>query len=159
MKTWYLVLLKPGKGNALKAKEKLESMGVITFYPLLHRKQMRKDKRNTMRTVSQPLFPGYMFLCFDNSDNFFPKVEYCEGVICFVRFGNGPAIIRDSVMQNIIAACFKLGVENVDVVEGYVEIMESNTVNSYGERILSVINEPDSSLKSIKLVAMIHEIS
>ncbi|ECS3033338.1 hypothetical protein A3Y79_25155, partial [Salmonella enterica subsp. enterica serovar Typhimurium] len=27
-------------------------------------------------------------------------------------------------MENIIAACFKLGVENVDVMEGYVEIME-----------------------------------
>ncbi|EBV8820873.1 hypothetical protein AUA01_25385, partial [Salmonella enterica subsp. enterica serovar Typhimurium var. 5-] len=52
-------------------------------------------------------------------------------------------------MENIIAACFKLGVENVDVMEGYVEIMEGNTVNSYDERILSVINEPDSSLKSM----------
>ncbi|EAN6722466.1 hypothetical protein MPS54_004638, partial [Salmonella enterica] len=157
MKTWYLVLLKPGKGKALKAKEKLENMGVITFYPLLHRKQMRKDRNNTMRAISQPLFPGYMFLCFDSSGNLFHKVECCEGVICFVRFGNGPAIIRDSVMENIIAACFKLGVENVDVMEGYVEIMEGNTVNSYDERILSVINEPDSSLKSMKLVAMIHE--
>ncbi|ECA3910132.1 hypothetical protein EKK93_24840, partial [Salmonella enterica subsp. enterica serovar Typhimurium] len=29
-------------------------------------------------------------------------------------------------MENIIAACFKLGVENVDVMEGYVEIMEGN---------------------------------
>ncbi|EEI9261156.1 hypothetical protein BCO74_004994 [Salmonella enterica subsp. enterica serovar Typhimurium var. 5-] len=62
-------------------------------------------------------------------------------------------------MENIIAACFKLGVENVDVMEGYVEIVEGNTVNSYDERILSVINEPDSSLKSMKLVAMIHEMS
>lgn len=52
-----------------------------------------------------------------------------------------------------------MGVENVDVMEGYVEIMEGNTVNSYDERILSVINEPDSSLKSMKLVAMIHEMS
>ncbi|EFQ8846640.1 hypothetical protein H1K98_004994, partial [Salmonella enterica] len=77
MKKWYLVLLKPGKGNALKAKEKLESMGVITFYPLLHIKKMRKDRRNTMRTVSQPLFPGYMFLCFYSSDNLFSKVECC----------------------------------------------------------------------------------
>ncbi|EBO0648466.1 hypothetical protein FBQ56_24280, partial [Salmonella enterica subsp. enterica serovar Infantis] len=111
MKTWYLVLLKPGKGKALKAKEKLESMGVITFYPLLHRKQMRKDRNNTMRAISQPLFPGYMFLCFDSSGNLFHKVECCEGVICFVRFGNGPAIIRDSVMENIIAACFKLGLK------------------------------------------------
>ncbi|EDG0904162.1 hypothetical protein B6C32_23700 [Salmonella enterica subsp. enterica serovar Typhimurium] len=84
---------------------------MITFYPLLHRKQMRKDRNNTMRAISQPLFPGYMFLCFDSSGNLFHKVECCEGVICFVRFGNGPAIIRDSVMENIIAACFKLGVE------------------------------------------------
>ncbi|EBM3803537.1 hypothetical protein FXQ12_23990 [Salmonella enterica] len=159
MKKWYLVLLKPGKGNALKAKEKLESMGVITFYPLLHIKKMRKDRRNTMRTVSQPLFPGYMFLCFYSSDNLFSKVECCEGVICFVRFGNGPVIIRDSVMGNIIAACFKLKIENVDVVESNVEIMEGNTFNSYDERIFSVINEPDSSLKSMKLVAMIHEMS
>ncbi|AGR58911.1 hypothetical protein A464_1726 [Salmonella bongori N268-08] len=62
-------------------------------------------------------------------------------------------------MGNIIATCFKLGVENVDVVEGNVEIMEGNTVDTYGERILSVINEPNSSLKSMKLVAMINEMS
>lgn len=159
MKKWYLVLLKPGKGNALKAKQKLENMGVITFYPLLHKKQMRKDRHNTMRIVSQPLFPGYIFLYFDSNGGLFSKIECCEGVICFIRFGNGPATIRDSVMGNIIATCFKLGVENVDVVEGNVEIMEGNTVDTYGERILSVINEPNSSLKSMKLVAMINEMS
>ncbi|WP_406842055.1 transcription termination/antitermination protein NusG [Salmonella enterica] len=49
---------------------------------------MRKDRNNTMRAISQPLFPGYMFLCFDSSGNLFHKVECCEGVICFVRFGN-----------------------------------------------------------------------
>lgn len=56
------------------------------------------------------------------------------------------------VIENIIAACFKLRVENVDIVEG-------NAVNSYDERILSVINEPDSSLKSVTFVAMIHEMN
>ncbi|UOY24680.1 hypothetical protein [Salmonella enterica] len=46
MKTWYLVLLKPGKGKALKAKEKLESMGdELRFILWLHRKQMRKDRK------------------------------------------------------------------------------------------------------------------
>ncbi|HBZ9867654.1 TPA: hypothetical protein MND73_004620 [Salmonella enterica subsp. houtenae] len=142
MKAWYLVLLKPGKGKALKAKEKLERMGVITFYHLLHRKQMIKDRNNMMRAVSQLLFPGCIFLCFDSSGNLFNKVECCEGVIFLVRFGNGPEIIRNSVMVSISAVCFKFGGENIDVVEGYVEIMEGNAVSSYDERILSVINEP-----------------
>ncbi|EBS4566201.1 TPA: hypothetical protein JEL57_004160 [Salmonella enterica subsp. enterica serovar Casablanca] len=159
MKKWYLVLLKSGKVNALKAKEKLESMGISTFYPLLYRKQMRKDRRNTLRTVSQPLFPGYIFLNFDSAGGLFSKIECCEGVICFVRFGNGPTIIRDSVMEGIIATCFKLGVESVDIVESNIEVMEGNIVNAYDERILSIINEPSSSLKSMKLVSMIHEMS
>ncbi|ECI7828981.1 hypothetical protein E1L19_24010 [Salmonella enterica subsp. enterica] len=159
MKKWYLVLLKSGKVNALKAKEKLESMGISTFYPLLYRKQMRKDRRNTLRTVSQPLFPGYIFLNFDSAGDLFSKIESCEGVICFVRFGNGPTIIRDSVMEGIIATCFKLGVERVNIVESNIEVMEGNIVNAYDERILSIINEPSSSLKSMKLVAMINEMS
>ncbi|MGS9467085.1 transcription termination/antitermination NusG family protein, partial [Salmonella enterica subsp. enterica serovar Infantis] len=61
MKTWYLVLIKPGKGKALKAKEKLESIGVITLYPLLHRKQLRKERNKTIIDISQPIFTGYIF--------------------------------------------------------------------------------------------------
>ncbi len=79
MEGWYLAALKPGKDNIFKAQMMLERRNIMAFSPLMFSFRPRADRPGQQKKVIEPLFPGYMFVCFDPEIFHSSKVESCPG--------------------------------------------------------------------------------
>lgn len=92
---WYAVRTKPHQESV--AETNLLRQGIETFYPRL---QERRLIRRKLRTVSAPLFPGYLFAKFDAAKDY-RSVLYSRGVRDVVAFGPSPAIVDESMIDAI----------------------------------------------------------
>lgn len=80
------------------ALENLNRQGFNTYLPRL---LIRKHVRNQWRTLSEPLFPGYMFLLVDPSVVSLSPVRSTLGVTGLVTFGHQLIPIPDDVISFI----------------------------------------------------------
>ncbi|HIK58859.1 MAG TPA: transcriptional activator RfaH [Nitrospinaceae bacterium] len=103
---WYVVNTKPRQENF--AVSNLIRLGVETYSPQIKRSKIVRRRRTT---IISPLFPRYIFACFDLSSQH-RSVKYAHGVIDIVVFGMEPAIIDEAMIESIKARS----------VEGFVRI-------------------------------------
>lgn len=91
MNHWYVLRSKPRQ--ELRAVENLERQGFFVYCPMLEKK----------RAKSEPLFPRYLFLQHNGSqENFeFGSVRSTRGVMTFVRFGHDIARLPDELIDDI----------------------------------------------------------
>ena len=92
---WYPVHTKPRQERL--ASLNLAHVGIETFLPLM---KERKRIRRAEETVTEPLFPGYLFAKFDPIDHF-RTVKYARGVRNIVTIGMAPAIVDEQVIASI----------------------------------------------------------
>jgi transcriptional antiterminator RfaH len=92
---WYAVNTKPHQEYL--AELMLQRLGVETFCPQLKHSKLIGQKR---QTVTDPLFPGYIFVRF-NLDTQYRAVNYAQGVRNVVAFGHHPAIVNDGLIESI----------------------------------------------------------
>ncbi len=93
---WYCVHTRPLKEN--QASAHLEKrLGLETYSPRLIQ---QRTIRRVRRSVVSPLFPRYLFCRFDLTNNF-RAVRYAPDVIDVVRFGEGPAIVNDTLIEQL----------------------------------------------------------
>lgn len=92
---WYAVNTKPHQEDL--AELTLQRLGVETFCP-----QLKQNKAIGQRrlTVTDPLFPGYLFARFD-LDTHYRAVNYARGVRKVVSFGPDPAIVDADMIETI----------------------------------------------------------
>lgn len=107
---WYLACHKTGKQNALKAQMFLSQIGVTTFIPQMCYHEPRTDRPEAFKKKIEPLFPGYLFLCFDYNEVHTSKIERCPGMSYLVRFGDVIQPIHDStvdmIMKLTLSVCY-----------------------------------------------------
>jgi transcriptional antiterminator RfaH len=90
-KNWYLVFTKPRQEQ--KADHHLREQAFETYLPYCRAQRVRGGRRVA---VSEPLFPGYLFIRLDTcSDNWAP-IRSTPGVSRLVRFGPAPAPVPDA---------------------------------------------------------------
>lgn len=92
--TWFVLKTKPKQEQ--RAKQNLENQAARTYLPMLSRERIQRNKRVT---VSEPLFPGYIFAQFPSDQTLLHKVRSTFGVINFVKFGQNLAQMNDADMQ------------------------------------------------------------
>lgn len=92
---WYAIHTKPLQERL--ASSNLRSVGVETFLPCL---KQRKRIRRVETTVTNPLFPGYLFAKFDLTEHF-RAVTYARGVRKIVAFGAAPAAVDEQIIASI----------------------------------------------------------
>ena len=96
---WYVVSTKPHQEK--HAELHIKQCNIECFLPLL---KERKTIRRMHKTVSEPLFPGYLFARFD-LDKHGRAVSYARGVSKIVEFGSGPVeldvIIIDAIKERL----------------------------------------------------------
>ena len=97
---WYCLHTKPGREDYVSSFLQ-ETLYLPTFYPRLRR---TKVIRRVRRTVTQPLFPRYLFCRFDPGYQF-RAVRYAPEVLDVVRFGEDPAIVDDSIISELRSWC------------------------------------------------------
>ncbi len=82
MQSWYLLYCK--RGQLQRAQEHLERQAVNCLTPMITLEKIVRGKRTT---VSEPLFPNYMFVEFDPEVIHTTTINATRGVSHFVRFG------------------------------------------------------------------------
>jgi transcriptional antiterminator RfaH len=91
---WYLLQCKPRQN--FRAEKHLLNQGFTCYQPVVQTERIQQGKR---RDVSEPLFPGYLFirLCSVN-DNWGP-IRSTRGVTRMVGFNGHPYPVPDTVID------------------------------------------------------------
>ena len=77
-KKWFLLNFKPNSHH--KAVRNLNQQGFETFLPLNNFTSRRNSR---FINVTKPLFPGYMFVAFDNANTQWSKIlELFPCIVC-----------------------------------------------------------------------------
>ena len=96
MQAWYLLYCK--RGQLQRAQEHLERQSVNCLTPVITLEKMQRGRRTT---VSEPLFPNYLFVEFDPEVIHTTTISATRGVSHFVRFGAHPARVPSSVIHQL----------------------------------------------------------
>jgi transcriptional antiterminator RfaH len=98
MKHWYAVYTQPR--NESLASAHLARQGFDVFCP---RYLKRRSHARRIEKVPAALFPRYMFVAFDAMAAGWRAIRSTRGVIDLVRIGDDPAVVPDTVIDNIKA--------------------------------------------------------
>ena len=107
MLNWYLVHSKPRQ--ELCSLENLERQGFECFLPLI---AVEKLRRKLIVVVQEPLFPRYLFIRLDASQEgrSWNPIRSATGVSRLVSFGQVPAKLDDLLVDTIRASVADVGV-------------------------------------------------
>src|SRR5712672_2759104 len=107
---WYLAHIRPNSER--KAEFHLNAQGFVTFLP-----QITKTIRHARRlaTVRRPLFPGYLFVRFDVTQDQWLSVNGTIGVARLVMQDGRPAAVPIGIVENLLAHSDGDGVTRLDI--------------------------------------------
>ena len=93
---WYCVHTRPRKEDQV-AFYLRETLGLDTYLPCL---TIQKKFRRIRRVITNPLFPRYLFCRMEISTDY-RAVRYAPEVIDVVKFGEDPAIVGESMIDDL----------------------------------------------------------
>lgn len=93
---WYVVQCKAGE--SFRAAENLANQNFHVFHPVLERKRRRGGK---LATVSEPMFPFYLFIRLDQISSNWRPIRSTRGVLRVVSFGYVPAPVPDALIEQL----------------------------------------------------------
>ena len=132
MQAWYLLYCK--RGQLQRAQEHLERQSVNCLTPVITLEKMQRGRRTT---VSEPLFPNYLFVEFDPEVIHTTTISATRGVSHFVRFGAHPARVPSSVIHH--------AGDSVVITEGAFEGLQA------------IFAEPDGEARSMLLLNLLNK--
>ena len=93
---WYLVQSKPNQEEL--AQENLDRQGYHTYLP---RTPVRRKKGGRVTRVIAPMFPRYLFIALNQTDDNWAPIRSTIGVSTLVRFGMLPARVPTQLVDNL----------------------------------------------------------
>lgn len=96
MKHWYVVECKTGQED--RATENLLRLMYETYYPMIQQEVMRRGQVVITRA---PLFPNYVFVRFDHSEQSASVINNTFGVRKLITFGDVLVPLADDLINRI----------------------------------------------------------
>jgi transcriptional antiterminator RfaH len=96
MSQWYVIQSKPREER--RALENLERQSFSCYLPMLAAAKLRKG---ALRSIQEPLFPGYFFISLDRLTDDWHSICSTRGVIRLVRFREYPVPLPDAIVEGI----------------------------------------------------------
>ena len=93
---WYVVATKPRQEAV--AQDHLMRQGYSTFLPTL---RLRKRQRGKWQEVTEPTFPGYVFVGLEPGSDDMAPIRSTQGCRGLVRFGQQPAMVPEQIMKTL----------------------------------------------------------
>jgi len=90
---WYLVYTKPRQEKT--ARENLVRQDYQLYLPQIWNKPKNKPRQ------AVPMFPRYLFIHLDKTNDNWGPIRSTPGVVSLVRFGMTPTVVPDRVVQMI----------------------------------------------------------
>ena len=103
---WFAVQSKPRQEST--AKEQLQRQGYTAYLPMM---TVRKRRRAAWTTSVEPLFPRYLFVNANISEQSLAPIRSTVGVSGLVRFGNVLRPVPDAVVHYLQQAETAQGAE------------------------------------------------
>lgn len=100
---WYVIQCKAGE--SFRAAEHLTNQGYEVLHPVIERKRRRRGK---LALVCEPLFPFYLFIQLDKIVSNWRPIRSTRGVLRIVSFGNVPAAVPDTLVEQLMHGSNKL---------------------------------------------------
>ncbi len=94
LRAWYVVATKPRQEAV--AQEHLIRQGYSTLLPTLHFKKRRRGK---WQQVTEPTFPGYVFVGLEPGTDDMAPIRSTQGCRDLVRFGQQPAVVPEDIVK------------------------------------------------------------
>lgn len=94
---WYVVQCRANQN--FRAQENLENQGFTCFQPRLRVEKLRAGRRDQ---CIEPLFPGYLFVQFEEYGPSWHTVRSTRGVSRVVAFGDQPASVPTEVIDALM---------------------------------------------------------
>ncbi len=85
----------------------LHGLGVEAYAPCRLTMRPRTDRPSPVK-IERPLFPGYLFVRFDEYQIHFSTITALSSVNGFVRFDSWPCLVSDSVVEELKASLLLL---------------------------------------------------
>ncbi|MBP2169241.1 transcriptional antiterminator RfaH [Erwinia toletana] len=148
MESWYLLYCK--RGQLLRAKEHLERQSVHCLSPMIALEKIVRGKRTT---VSEPLFPNYLFIEFDPEAIHTTTISATRGVSHFVRFGTLPATVPENVIQILQTETPENMVDPETPQPGDEVLIIDGTF----EGLKAIFTEPDGEARSMLLLNLLNK--
>ena len=105
LKSWVIVQIKP---NSYKVAERnLRQQKFELFLPY---EEHTKYKNGQYILTKRPLFPGYMFVAFEEGSMLWHKINSTYGVSKLLTIFNEPYIVPNTLIAAIMARCNHAGV-------------------------------------------------
>lgn len=146
---WYVIQCKGGE--SFRAAEHLANQGYEVFHPVLSCQRKRQGK---LVTVTEPLFPYYLFICLDQLVSNWRPIRSTRGVLRLLTFGDRPIPVPAQLIETLSAqphskegihSYFSAG-EKVIINDGPFKDLEAIFTRLKGEEraivLLNVINQP-----------------
>lgn len=148
MQAWYLLYCK--RGQLQRAQEHLERQAVNCLTPMITLEKMVRGKRTT---VSEPLFPNYLFVEFDPEVIHTTTISATRGVSHFVRFGIHPATVSSSVIHQLSIY------QPDDITDPQTPYPGDSVVITEGafEGLQAIFAEPDGEARSMLLLNLLNK--
>lgn len=102
--TWFVAQAKPNSASI--AEKNLKRQGFRTLMPLQEETTRRNGK---FVTAVRPLFPGYVFVAFDVTRDFWRSINSTYGVSRLVSFGQDPAPVPRALIAQLLGRCDRSG--------------------------------------------------
>ncbi|QKJ89119.1 Transcription antitermination protein RfaH [Paramixta manurensis] len=148
MESWYLLYCK--RGQLLRAKEHLERQSVHCLSPMIALEKIVRGKRTT---VSEPLFPNYLFIEFDPESIHTTTISATRGVSHFVRFGAHPATVPKAVIHALQHETPGNMVDPETPQPGDAVLITDGTF----EGLQAIFTEPDGEARSMLLLTLLNK--
>ncbi|WP_447926343.1 transcription/translation regulatory transformer protein RfaH [Vreelandella sp. EE27] len=146
---WYVIQCKGGE--SFRAAEHLANQAFEVFHPVLEIKRKRQGK---LVTVTEPLFPYYLFIRLDQIASNWRPIRSTRGVLKLLTFGNTPVAVPDALVQSLYAQPHRLegshvtftAGEKVTICDGPFKHLEAVFEHAKGEEraivLLNVLHRP-----------------
>lgn len=148
MENWYLIYCK--RGQIERAIKNLKRQHVICLTPEAQIEKMVRGKRIT---VTEALFPNYLFVKFDPEEIHTTTIRSTRGVSHFIRFGLYPVIVPDNIINELKSA------SKPEIVAAKTPVSGDTVIITEGifEGLKAIFSEPDGENRSVILLNILNQ--
>jgi len=106
---WYILFVRTN--HEFKVQKHIDRIGITNYLPVRKILSQWSDRK---KWIDHPMFPGYIFIRVSCRE-FFSALNHFS-IICYVSFGNEPAVINDEIIM-VIRRIESNYIECVDEIE------------------------------------------
>ena len=150
MESWFLLQTKSKQEN--RAVENLERQGVDSFCPMI---RVEKLSRGSRVVKQEALFPGYLFVHFDQESVSSTTVRSTRGVSHFVTSAGAPVKVPESLISQLRQ---RTDPDNEDTVSSLPRKGDwLQIVDGPFRGLNAVFSQPDGNQRAIVLINLLNQ--